>query len=152
MRNMPIQFSQGRSHALMSFVIIAIMACAERADAQAQAVQHFRCDALVDGASFKRIAEGLKRLDERVLLSADGDYLKVRIDASIPHEVLLRALNEGPRRFHAMSATLRPNDFPTRMDTGDPAGDDQRHAAAKQAWIAAHPKEYQLMLGDPSYR
>lgn len=133
-------------------MIIAALACADPVAAQVQAVQHFRCDALVDGATFKRIAADLKRLDERVLLSADGDQLKVRIDASIPYENLLRALNEGPRRFEALSATTGPLDFPTRVDTGDPAGDDQRYAAAKQAWISAHPQEYQLMLSDPSTR
>ena len=146
------QLRVGKRHAAMACVIIALLACAASASAQVQAVQHFRSDAALDGATFKRIAEELKRMDERVLLSADGDQLKVRIDASIPHEVVLRALNEGPRRFRAVQASAGPLDFPTRVDTGDPVGDDQRYAAAKQAWVAAHPQEYRLMLGDPSSR
>ena len=146
------QLKVGKRHATKACVLIAFLAFAGSASAQVQAVQHFRCDVVVDGATFKRIADDLKRMDERVLLSTDGEQLKVRIDASIPYEVVLRALNEGPRRFQSVTATAGPLDFPTRVDTGDPVGDDQRYAAAKQAWVAAHPQEYQLMLGDPSSR
>jgi hypothetical protein len=35
-----------------------------------------------------------------------------------------------------------PSDFPVRTDTGDPAADDARHLAAKQAWMNEHPGAY----------
>jgi hypothetical protein len=44
----------------MACVIIALLAFAGSASAQVQAVQHFRSDAVLDGATFKRIAEDLK--------------------------------------------------------------------------------------------
>lgn len=145
------QLRVGKRHAAMACVIIALLAYAASASAQVQAVQHFRSDAVLDGATFKRIAEDLKRMDERVLLSADGDQLKVRIDASIPYERVLRALNGGARQFQpAVGAAAQG--FPTRVDTGDPAGDDLRYTIAKEAWVAAHPQEYQQMIGDSPQR
>lgn len=119
--------------------------------AQSQAVYHFRCDALMDGSTLKHAAESLTNLDDKALLSADADYLKVRIDASIPYERVLRALNGGARQFQ-IAAGAAAQGFPTRVDTGDPAGDDLRYTIAKEAWVAAHPQEYQRMIGEAPQR
>lgn len=152
MHTMPNRLGQVKSHWFIAIAAIALMALSERALAQTQTIHHFRSDGLVDGATLKHVAENLKRLDERVLVSSDADHLKVRIDASIAHEVLLRALNAGPRQFQAAATASGTMAFPVRIDTGDPVGDDQRYAAAKQAWIAANPEEYQRMISDSPSR
>ncbi|MFZ1692585.1 MAG: hypothetical protein WAT74_05220 [Flavobacteriales bacterium] len=149
---MPNRLGQVKSHWFIAIAAIALMALSERALAQAQTIHHFRSDGLVDGATLKHVAENLKRLDERVLVSSDADHLKVRIDASIAHDVLLRALNAGPRQFQAAATASGTMAFPVRIDTGDPIGDDQRYAAAKQAWIAANPEAYQRMISDSPSR
>ncbi|MBK9147676.1 MAG: hypothetical protein IPM12_07655 [Flavobacteriales bacterium] len=131
----------------MWWIASAFAALGHSAAAQAQAVYHFRCDGLLDGSTLKHAAENLTSLDDKALLSADAEYLKVRIDASIPYERILRALNGGARQFQpAAGATAQG--FPTRVDTGDPAGDDLRYTIAKETWIAAHQQEYQRMIGD----
>ena len=38
-----------------------------------------------------------------------------------------------------------PNAFPSFVDTGDPVHDNTVYAAAKAAWIAAHPEQYAAM-------
>lgn len=38
-----------------------------------------------------------------------------------------------------------PNAFPAFVDTGDPEHDNAVYAAAKAAWIAAHPSQYAEM-------
>jgi hypothetical protein len=130
---------------------IAFTALAHGAWSQAQAVYHLRCDGLLDASTFKHAVENLASLDDEALLSADADYLKVRIDASIPFERILRALNAGARQFQP-AVVADAQGFPIRVDTGDPAGDDLRYTIAKEAWIAAHPQEYQQMVGDSPQR
>lgn len=36
--------------------------------------------------------------------------------------------------------------FPLFVDTGDPISDQAGHEARKQAWIAAHPADYEELL------
>ncbi|MBK6343407.1 MAG: hypothetical protein IPF41_12675 [Flavobacteriales bacterium] len=149
---MKLKLTESGSRLLrMSCMAIAFTALAHGAWAQAQAVYHFRCDGLLDGITFKHAAENLNGLDAQALLSSDAEFLKVRIDASIPYERILRALNAGARQFQpAVGATAQG--FPTRVDTGDPAGDDLRYTIAKEAWIAVHPQQYQQMIGDSPQR
>ncbi|HRD54683.1 MAG TPA: hypothetical protein PKY96_18750, partial [Flavobacteriales bacterium] len=127
MHTMPNRPGQVKSHWFIAFAAVAFMALSERAWAQTQVIHLLRADGLVDGATLKHVAENLKRLDERVLVSTDADYLKVRIDASIAYEVVLRALNAGPRQFQAAATASGTTAFPVRIDTGDPIGDDLRY-------------------------
>jgi hypothetical protein len=39
-----------------------------------------------------------------------------------------------------------PAGFPVMPNTGDPAADQANYAAAKAAWIKAHPQEYQELI------
>lgn len=133
-----------------ALALAALIALTGSAAAQTPAIHHFRCDAPLDGLALKTAAENLRALDGKALLSADHDRLKVRIDAAVPHELVLRALNAGPRLFRSDGTAAMGQGFPVRIDTGDPAADDQRHAAAKAAWMQAHPEEYQRMIGAPT--
>ena len=67
-------------------------------------------------------------------------------------ERMIDRLNLGVLQFDVVGAPVTPvgsglrqprlADMPLFMDTGDPVLDQQRYAAYKSAWIAAHPDQY----------
>lgn len=50
----------------------------------------------------------------------------------------------GGLQLERMELQERPNGFPQFIDTGDPAADNAAYGAAKEAWIAAHPKPAEI--------
>lgn len=118
--------------------------------AQTQATHTFYTAAAGDGHGQKMAHIAVLGLDPGAVLSFDGSQLKVRANATLSDQDLLSALNStntgvynvGPRpvRIPEMAA------MPVRINTGDPSGDDARYAAAKQAWVTAHPDAYEQMM------
>lgn len=118
--------------------------------AQTQAVHTFYTAAVGDGHGQKMAYVAVLGLDPGAVLSFDGSQLKVRANATLSDQDLLSALNStntgvynvGPRPVRIPE--MAP--MPVRINTGDPSGDDARYAAAKQAWVTAHPDAYEQMV------
>lgn len=85
-----------------------------------------------------------------------ADRVELALASAVPAQVVIDALNGlGPVHFHRMFldppaertlSTAPPADLPVFIDTGDPVADEEAHAAAKQAWLIAHPEFYNRPL------
>lgn len=118
---------------------------------QGSHVHLFRAEGIPNTHAVKMAHGAVLNLDPLAELSFDEARLKVR-SSTMTSAQLLAALNSsGTVVYHIDNPTVRtsglaPLSFPVRINSGDPLGDDQRYAAAKEAWIAANPEEYQRMM------
>lgn len=128
-------------------VAVALTLLTNALSAQTSTVHLFQAAAEVDHATLKMMLHEVRLIDPAARISVDGRNVKVIAAADVSGTQLLAALNS-----HGAACTRSEPDqdpstgMPIRVDTGDPTGDDARYAAAKQAWIAAHPEAYEKML------
>lgn len=112
----------------------------------------------------KHIHEGIQGQEAGAQVWVDRPNSEVKVRA---HVVLDREALEGTWTAQGMHIIyigaivvgevverthrqVLPEDFPIFIDTGDPAGDNAAYDAAKAAWIAAHPGEYEYMSVPPA--
>lgn len=105
------------------------------------------------GHQQKLVYESLLGLDPRILIGIDGRYVKVRTMEDLSAQQMLDAME-------AQGVQLRlPGEVPTAQDlragaplpwvAGAAQADPAAHAAAKEAWIQAHPDAYlQMQQGE----
>jgi hypothetical protein len=113
--------------------ILSIASCVQ-ATAQVQAVHLLRCDAVIEQGFAKQAVEDVKSLDPAGAASWDGQFLKVRVNASITLQELLAALNHDGVNYAPSSPDSRSG-MPILQPTGDSAADEHRYQLAKERWI-----------------
>ncbi len=133
---------------ILGFLPVALLSVGLAA--QEPVVRTFYTAADIDGHGQKMAYVAILALDPDAGLSFDGSRLKVRTKAALSDQDLLTALNStntGVYQLGPLPVRMGVGGtMPVRMDTGDPAGDDARYAAAKAAWIVAHPDAYEQMI------
>lgn len=131
----------------IGIVAVALTLLSTALSAQTSNVHLFQAAADVDHAMLKMMLHEVRRIDPAAHISVDGRSVKVKAAADVSGTQLLAALNS-----HGAACTGSERDqdsstgMPIRVDTGDPAADDARYAAAKQTWIDAHPEAYEKLL------
>ena len=142
-----------------SLIILVLLVIASAPSIRAQDIHHYV--ATVSGMSTtlqeKRIMETLSEFDPlaeyRVDRATGEVVIKTRYTLDrFRFERMIDRLNLGVLQFDVVGAPVTPvgsglrqprlADMPLFMDTGDPVLDQQRYAAYKAAWIAAHPDQY----------
>ncbi len=119
--------------------------------AQNQQVHRFVAEGELVQHAVKSAYDVVISMDPQAKLSFDGARLKV-LSIQAPSQ-LLNALNSSGTGTYRLdipserSMSDSTSDFPVRIDTGDPAGDDERYQRAKQQWIEVHPQAYRQLLG-----
>lgn len=128
-------------------MLACTLALAQASSAQAQGVHLFRAPSEIAPADLKWAANAARGLDDEALVSAEGNQLKVRIASRVSKAALLDALNSAGAGYSDANdvRSASGSAMPTRIDTGDPDGDDARYDAAKRAWIEAHPDAYKAI-------
>lgn len=118
--------------------------------AQTQAIHLLRSEAPITGAMAKLAVEALRGLDAAALASADDHYLKVRMDAAVPEQAILQALNGQGALYSSVSATHHRSGpgaaLPAPPNSATGIEGQRAYEEAKQRWIAAHPEEHQRLL------
>lgn len=131
---------------LLSFAVLTGPA----ALAQTQTVHVMRAQAPITGPMAKTAMEALRSLDPGAQVSADGAYLKARVDASIAQEAIIQALSATGSTYQPVNAGPHRGGAAFGLPAAPPrsAGIEgqQAYDAAKQRWIKEHPDEYQRLL------
>lgn len=143
-----------RIHYVHARLVMAVLAFGFSALAMAQgsAVHLLRAPATVTPGAIKSAIHAVRALDESAMISVDGDLMKVRLDPSVSRARLLEALNSEGAGYASIEEQ-RATDaaaMPSRIDTGDPLGDDARYDAAKRAWIERYPESYRAISNGAS--
>lgn len=117
---------------------------------QSAQVHHFSIAGVPDQHAIKYAHQVVLDIDPQAALSFDGERLKIRTATASGSELLSALNSTGTSIYHLESpaegvSTSMPASFPVLVKTGDPEGDLLRYQSAKEAWIAAHPEEYQQM-------
>ena len=106
--------------------------------------------------SAKLVQEVMTGYDAQARTTGDAQRLKVLLDTNVPLDQVVAHLNESLhcsaqlintmiKAQEAAHAGAAPP-LPERVDTGDPAGDDAAHEAAKQAWRVANPDAHRALM------
>lgn len=118
--------------------------------AQTQTVHVLRAQAPITGPMAKQAIEALRALDPNAQTSADGAFLKARVDASIAQEAIIQALSgTGSTYLPVHAATHRggaASGMPAAPHGSTGLEGQQAYDAAKQRWIEEHPDAYQRLL------
>ncbi|MEO8068574.1 MAG: hypothetical protein ABI599_12835 [Flavobacteriales bacterium] len=147
------------------FLLFGVAAVPHAARAQQNELRiiHLWAEAPVSAEQEKRGAEQLAFLDpdSRFSIQPDRQHLKTgwhsQVDAaSVGSALALAGIiatiieTEPFPAGDVRDASSVPDVFPAFVDTGSPEQDNQNYNAAKAAWIAAHPAEYQQLLSPPT--
>jgi hypothetical protein len=102
------------------------------------------------GEVLKRAESVVLELDRSATMIVQDDRMRVVSPAGLDAQVVIAGMQAaGLGTFSRTGAVARKhNPFPQRVDTGDPAADDARYEADKQAWITANTDAYRALTGD----
>lgn len=127
--------------------LVLISAFVGPVSAQAPSVHVFRASTTIAPSAVKSALHVIRGFDEAGMVSVDGSLLKVKLTSSASGAQILDALNSEGAAYtlHGSQRSSTESGMPSRIDTGDPAGDDARYDAAKHSWIEQHPEEYRAI-------
>lgn len=146
-----------RPLSFLLFSLLALAPFAVGAQGVKNTVSYGRTSTIISAAQEKQLQMLLTSADASGRLSIHSDRLQVKImhSTDLAEGALgsifqlagldLQLLQGAPGLVPERSAGSAG--FPVFRDTGNPALDAQNHAAAKAAWIEAHPDAYQELLG-----